>query len=96
MALKRAIFVKQASERKLKSIDSQKQIKKGPIGIEQESFAKREPKINVALSKIGDNAKVLLKEEGSEYLREMCKEDMNVLLNPLEEVNDNIIFISLR
>ena len=94
MAAKRAIYEEQVASKKMKKMEAHKE--KGPIGMELETFARREKELSTALSKIGESTKFLIEEEHEEYLREMNKEDILALSNPLKEVNDNIMFISLR
>ena len=79
------------SSKKLKAIEAER----GPIGIQQETFAKREKDLVTAFSRLGDSARVLIEDDGGQYHREMIKEDILILANPLKEVNDNIVFISL-
>ena len=96
-ALKKEIMERQVALLKRKRIETQtEKMKKGRVEMEQEELDEREERLRSALERFRPMAKVVLKEENEEYLREMPDKDIYILLNPIKEVTDNVLFIALR
>ena len=96
-AHKKEILEKQGALLKRKRIETQtEKMKKGRVELEQENFDEREERINSALERFRPLGKVVMKEESGQYVRDLPDKDIHILINPIKEVSDNILYIALR